>query len=130
MYGMGKKKLAGVMDIEEDEAQELLGKYHEQGAVRERHCRPAMRQAEKNGSIRTALGRKCRFDHVGAKVIWLPQAICHSKKPPRNMAAGADQAGVYIQGAEQADPRFKCRPDKEGDGGVLFRRIHTNPHGA
>ena len=29
MYGMGKKKLAGTLDITEEEATELLNKYHD-----------------------------------------------------------------------------------------------------
>ena len=64
MYGMGKGKLAASLDMEMDEASELLEVFHKKvpylkgtvNAVMQRIDHPAS-----GGAIRTLLGRKCRF---------------------------------------------------------------------
>ncbi|HCN70536.1 MAG TPA: hypothetical protein DIS96_02000 [Pusillimonas sp.] len=65
VYGMGQKKLAEQLDIELDEAKELIKQFHEHvpfvralmsGVTRR------LNDATSSGSIRTLLGRKCRFD--------------------------------------------------------------------
>jgi DNA polymerase I-like protein with 3'-5' exonuclease and polymerase domains len=73
MYGMGKKKLAGVMDINVDEATELLQKYHENVPFVKGIADATMNRAAKKGSIRTWLGRKCRFDK------WEPKSFGYNK---------------------------------------------------
>lgn len=62
MYGMGKKKLAGVLDITEDDATHLLAGYHEKVPFVKGIADLAMEQAQEKGVIRTWMGRKCRFD--------------------------------------------------------------------
>ena len=69
MYGMGRGKLAGVMDITQEEAKELLSQYHDKVPFVKGMADLAMKQAENNGHIRTWLGRKCRFD------MWEPRII-------------------------------------------------------
>jgi len=73
MYGMGKKKLAGVMDISEDDATSLLHKYHENVPFVKGIADATMNRASDVGSIRTYLGRKCRFD------MWEPKSYGYNK---------------------------------------------------
>ena len=73
MYGMGRKKLAGVMDMDEIEAKALLEKYHERVPFVKGIADLAADTASKNGSIRTWLGRKCRFD------MWEPRSFGFNK---------------------------------------------------
>ena len=62
MYGMGKGKLANVMDIEIEEAEKLLQTYNEKVPFLKSLSEKAMTRAKDHGVIRTWLGRKCRFD--------------------------------------------------------------------
>ena len=62
MYGMGKGKLANVMDIEMEEAERLLNTYNQKVPFLKSLSEKAMDRAASTGVIRTWLGRKCRFD--------------------------------------------------------------------
>jgi len=62
MYGMGKAKLANVMDIDIEEASRLLSTYNEKVPFLKSLSDKAMDRAASTGVIRTWLGRKCRFD--------------------------------------------------------------------
>ena len=62
MYGMGKGKLANVMDIEPEEASKLLETYNQKVPFLKSLSEKAMDRAASTGVIRTWLGRKCRFD--------------------------------------------------------------------
>ena len=62
MYGMGKGKLANVMDIDIDEASSLLETYNQKVPFLKSLSEKAMDRAKDHGVIRTWLGRKCRFD--------------------------------------------------------------------
>ena len=62
MYGMGRKKLAGVMDITEEDAKVLLSKYHDRVPFVKGIADMTADRASKKGVIRTWLGRKCHFD--------------------------------------------------------------------
>jgi DNA polymerase I-like protein with 3'-5' exonuclease and polymerase domains len=62
MYGMGKGKLANVMDIEVEEAEKLINTYNEKVPFLKSLSEKAMDRAASTGVIRTWLGRKCRFD--------------------------------------------------------------------
>jgi len=62
MYGMGKGKLANVMDIDIDEASSLLETYNRKVPFLKSLSEKAMDRAANTGVIRTWLGRKCRFD--------------------------------------------------------------------
>lgn len=75
MYGMGKGKLAGVMDISEKEATVLLAKYHEKVPFVKGIADMAMNQAQDKGVIRTYLGRKCRFDMYEPKSYGFNRAL-------------------------------------------------------
>ena len=83
MYGMGKAKLGGSLGLDLEEATELINNFHEKvpflrgtiNAVVRRIDHPAT-----NGSIRTLLGRKCRFP------LWEPAAWGVNKALPREQA--------------------------------------------
>jgi DNA polymerase I-like protein with 3'-5' exonuclease and polymerase domains len=83
LYGMGKKKMAGELDLSEAEASELIGKFHKLvpfmkglvSAVQARVDHPAS-----NGAIRTLLGRRCRFN------MWEPFDFGLHKALPREQA--------------------------------------------
>jgi DNA polymerase I-like protein with 3'-5' exonuclease and polymerase domains len=83
LYGMGKGKMAGELDLSTEEAGELISKFHGlvpfmKGlvtAVQQRVDHPAS-----NGSIRTLLGRRCRFN------LWEPTEFGLHKPLPREQA--------------------------------------------
>ena len=83
LYGMGKGKMAAELDLSTEEAGELITKFHElvpfmKGlvtAVQQRVDHPAS-----NGSVRTLLGRRCRFN------LWEPTDFGLHKPLPREQA--------------------------------------------
>jgi DNA polymerase I-like protein with 3'-5' exonuclease and polymerase domains len=62
MYGMGKGKLANILDLSIEEATSLLDKYNDKVPFLKSVSEKAMRRAADSGVIRTWLGRKCRFN--------------------------------------------------------------------
>ena len=97
MYGMGKAKLAQQLDLPVDEASELIATFHSKvpflkgtvDAVMKRIDHPAS-----GGSIRTLLGRKCRFP------LWEPVEWGVNKALPREQAvmeygSRIKRAGTY-----------------------------------
>jgi DNA polymerase I-like protein with 3'-5' exonuclease and polymerase domains len=92
MYGMGKNKLAGQLDLPVDEASELMGTFHNKVPFLRGTVDAVMRRIEKpasNGAIRTLLGRKCRFP------LWEP------------IAWGVNKALPYEQAVSDYGPRIK-----------------------
>ena len=92
MYGMGKNKLAGELDLPIDEASELITAFHNKVPFLRGTVDAVMRRIEKpssGGAIRTLLGRKCRFP------LWEP------------MAWGVNKALPYEQAAVEYGPRIK-----------------------
>lgn len=64
MYGMGKQKLANSLDLPLDEASELIATFHSKVPFLRGTVDAVMKRIENRasgGSIRTLLGRKCRF---------------------------------------------------------------------
>ena len=64
MYGMGKQKLADSLDMPLDEAGELINTFHTKVPFLKGTVNAVMKRIESpasGGSIRTLLGRKCRF---------------------------------------------------------------------
>lgn len=83
MYGMGKIKLAASLDLDIEEAEELIGKFHHNVPFLKGTVTAVMRRIEhpaSNGSIRTLLGRKCRFN------LWEPSEWGVNKPLPREQA--------------------------------------------
>jgi DNA polymerase I-like protein with 3'-5' exonuclease and polymerase domains len=92
MYGMGKNKLAGQLDMQVDEASELISTFHQKVPFLRGTVDAVMRRIEhpaSGGSIRTLLGRKCRFP------LWEPTAW------------GINKALPYEQAMVEYGPRIK-----------------------
>jgi len=83
MYGMGKAKLANSLDLPLDEASELIGTFHSKVPFLRGTVDAVMKRIEhpaSGGSIRTLLGRKCRFP------LWEPVEWGVNKALPREQA--------------------------------------------
>ena len=83
MYGMGKQKLANSLDLPLDEAAELISTFHSKVPFLRGTIDAVMRRIEhpaSGGSIRTLLGRKCRFP------LWEPVEYGINKALPREQA--------------------------------------------
>ena len=83
MYGMGKNKLAAQLDLDIEEASELINKFHIKVPFLKGTVNAVMKRIEHpaaGGSIRTLLGRKCRFP------LWEPVEWGVNKALPREQA--------------------------------------------
>jgi DNA polymerase I-like protein with 3'-5' exonuclease and polymerase domains len=83
MYGMGKQKLANSLDLPIDEAAELINSFHMNVPFLKGTVNSVMKRIEhpaSGGSIRTLLGRKCRFP------LWEPVEYGINKALPREQA--------------------------------------------
>ena len=84
MYGMGKQKLANSLDLPLDEAEDLIRNFHQNVPFLRGTVDAVMRRIENRasgGSIRTLLGRKCRFP------LWEPTEWGVHKALPYEEAA-------------------------------------------
>ena len=61
-YGMGNKKLAGQLGLEQDQAYELFNQYHNKVPFVKELSRQVSNVAGSRGYIKTLLGRRCRFN--------------------------------------------------------------------
>jgi len=61
-YSMGVKKLSESLGLTLDEGKDLFAQYHERVPFVKALSERAIRRASTQGSIRTLLGRQCRFD--------------------------------------------------------------------
>jgi len=92
MYGMGKGKLAGQLDISIEEASELMSLFHQKVPFLRGTVDAVMKRIEhpaSGGAIRTLLGRKCRFP------LWEP------------MEWGVNKALPFEQARIEYGPRIK-----------------------
>ena len=83
MYGMGKGKLGGELDLSGEEASELINTFHTKVPFLKGTVNAVMKRIEhpaSGGSIRTLLGRKCRFP------LWEPVEWGVNKALPREQA--------------------------------------------
>tara|TARA_R100000935_G_scaffold26267_1_gene46189 strand:+ start:137 stop:2059 length:1923 start_codon:yes stop_codon:yes gene_type:complete len=76
MYGMGKAKLADQLDISLQEASDLLNTHQTKVPFVKGLAGMASNTAARRGSIRTILGRRCRFD------MWEPVGWAYNKPLP------------------------------------------------
>jgi DNA polymerase I-like protein with 3'-5' exonuclease and polymerase domains len=79
MYGMGVGKLSEQLDISMDDAKELIGQYHKRVPFVKGLMNGVMNRLNdkaSSGSIRSILGRKCRFDR------WEPDTFAMNKALP------------------------------------------------
>ena len=83
MYGMGKGKLGGELDLSAEEASELINTFHTKVPFLKGTVNAVMKRIEhpaSGGAIRTLLGRKCRFP------LWEPVEWGVNKALPREQA--------------------------------------------
>lgn len=83
MYGMGKNKLAAQLDLDVEEASDLINKFHLKVPFLKGTVNAVMKRIEHpaaGGAIRTLLGRKCRFP------LWEPMEWGVNKALPREQA--------------------------------------------
>jgi len=79
MYGMGVNKLADQLDIPVEEAKNLINQYHDRVPFVKGLMNGVMNrlnEKDASGSIRSILGRKCRFD------LWEPDSFAMHKALP------------------------------------------------
>jgi DNA polymerase I-like protein with 3'-5' exonuclease and polymerase domains len=94
MYGMGKGKLANQLGISEEEAKDLLNLHEEKVPFVRKLASVASDQAERNGQIRTIMGRLCRFD------MWEPRSFGYNK--PLKYDEAVKTYGTVGQGIRRA----------------------------
>ena len=95
MYGMGKAKLAQQLDLPVDEASDLIGTFHSKVPFLKGTVDAVMKRIEhpsSGGSIRTLLGRKCRFP------LWEPMEWGVNKALPHEQAVIAYGSRVKRSG--------------------------------
>ena len=73
MYGMGKAKLADQLGLSLEEAVDLMDRYGQNVPFVRGLADLASKQAERNGQVRTVLGRLCHFD------MWEPSGFGYNK---------------------------------------------------
>jgi len=79
MYGMGVNKLSDQLDIPVEEAKKLIAQYHDRVPFVKGLMHGVMNrlnEKDASGSIRSILGRKCRFD------LWEPDSFSMNKALP------------------------------------------------
>ena len=79
MYGMGVNKLSDQLDIPVDEAKKLVNQYHDRVPFVKMLMHGVMNKLnsrQSSGSIRSILGRKCRF------ALWEPDTFAMNKALP------------------------------------------------
>ena len=79
MYGMGVNKLSEQLDISVDEAKSIINQYHSRVPFVKGLMTGVMNRLNdkaSGGSIRSILGRKCRFD------LWEPDTFAMNKAMP------------------------------------------------
>tara|TARA_R100000544_G_C2213251_1_gene53110 strand:- start:515 stop:1027 length:513 start_codon:yes stop_codon:yes gene_type:complete len=126
---MGRAKLAATLDITIDDAKNLLETYHEKVPFVKGLADRVSTKAQKDGRIRTILGRKCRFD------MWEPRSFEYHK-PKKLKDAQAEygpqrirRAFTYkalnklIQGSA-ADQTKKAMADCYAEGLVPLMTVH------
>jgi len=80
IYGMGYNKLARELDMDPAEAKKMMNSFHDRVPFMKGMLEFVMNRANERGTIRTLLGRKCRFD------LWEPVTWGVHKALPLNQA--------------------------------------------
>ncbi len=132
MYGMGVAKLADQLGISKDDAKDLIARHHTKVPFVKGLADIASKQGDKNGQIRTLLGRKCRFH------LWEPVTFGAGKPLPHDEAmkeyGGAGGRGIrraftykalnkLIQGSA-ADQTKKAMLDCYNEGYTPMLTVH------
>ena len=78
-YGMGVTKLAGQLGLELSDAKDLFAKYHAEVPFVREMSEFAANRAGKKGSIRTLLGRKCRYEKWEPALFGVHKPLSHKE---------------------------------------------------
>lgn len=97
MYGMGYKKMAIDLDIAPTEAKDMLKEFRQRVPFMQGMLEAVMNRANQIGSVRTYLGRRCKFDLW--EPAWYEAGVFH-KALPHNEATtkwggSIKRAGTY-----------------------------------
>lgn len=88
-YGMGNKKLAAELGLDNDQAYELFNKYHDKVPFVKELSRQVSHVASTRGYIKTLLGRKRRFDMWEPRDSWGERAYslseAHAQYPKQEL---------------------------------------------
>jgi DNA polymerase I-like protein with 3'-5' exonuclease and polymerase domains len=104
-YGMGNKKLALELGLDQDQAYELFNRYHDKVPFVKELSRQISNVASSRGYIKTLLGRKRRFnlweprDSWGEKAYSLSEAYSHYPKQELKRAYTHTAMNALIQGS-------------------------------
>ena len=104
-YGMGNKKLANELGLDENQAYELFNKYHSKVPFVKELSRQVSHVASTRGYIKTLLGRKRRFDLWEPKDSWGERPVTRSeafeKYPKQELKRAMTHTGLnaLIQGS-------------------------------
>jgi len=104
-YGMGNKKLAAQLGLEQDQAYELFNQYHSRVPFVRELSRQVSHIAGSRGYIKTLLGRKRRFDLWEPRDSWgeraysLSEAYSHYPKQELKRAYTHTALNALIQGS-------------------------------
>ena len=104
-YGMGNKKLAKELGLEDDQAYELFNKYHSKVPFVKELSKQVSHVASSRGYIKTLLGRKRRFNLWEPKNSWGEKPCtlseAYEKYPKQEMKRAMTHTGLnaLIQGS-------------------------------
>ena len=104
-YGMGNKKLASELGLDNDQAYELFNRYHDKVPFVKELSRQVSNVASSRGYIKTLLGRKRRFnmweprDSWGERAYSLSEAYSHYPKQELKRAYTHTAMNALIQGS-------------------------------
>ena len=104
-YGMGNKKLALELGLDQDDAAALFNRYHDKVPFVKELSRQVSNVASSRGYIKTLLGRKRRFnlweprDSWGEKAYSLSEAYSHYPKQELKRAYTHTAMNALIQGS-------------------------------
>jgi DNA polymerase I-like protein with 3'-5' exonuclease and polymerase domains len=104
-YGMGNKKLALELGLDQDQAYELFNRYHDKVPFVKELSRQISNVASSRGYIKTLLGRKRRFnlweprDSWGEKAYSLSECYSHYPKQELKRAYTHTAMNALIQGS-------------------------------
>ena len=130
MYGMGVTKLAAQLDVSVEEAKRIMGEHKEKVPFVKQLADVASKRAEKQGQIRTVLGRLCRFH------LWEPTTFGYNQ--PLSLEKAKEKYGninnlkrafsykalnKLIQGSA-ADQTKKAMADCYAEGLVPLLTVH------
>jgi len=127
-YGMGVTKLSNQLGLSLEDGKKLFARYHEEVPFVKQLSEYANDAASKRGSIRTLLGRKCRYDKWEPVSFGLHKPLTHKEAfteygPNIRRAFTYKALNSLIQGSA-ADQTKKALVDLTDEGILPMIQIH------